>query len=384
MSAPFDCDVIVWGLGGMGSAAAWRAAAAGARVMGFEQYSPAHDRGSSHGETRIIRKAYFEHPDYVPLLEEAYRLWRELETGLSNPLFHPVGLFLAGPPESEAVQGTLAAGREYQLPLARLTASQARHRFPGFRFDDAFEVVWEQQAGYLEVERCVLAQLDRARSLGADLRFQTPLIGWQADEHGVRVETADGVVRARSLILTAGPWSGPLVPGLTVRRKPVFWFPAPTELRQSRGAGTFFFDLPEGQFYGFPSRDLSGTAAPTFKAAEHSGGEVVNDPAQLDRALQPADLAKMEAFLRKHIPGTRPIPTAHSVCLYTMTIDHHFIIDRHPDHPAVVVGAGFSGHGFKFAPVVGQALAELALREASSLPIGFLGWNRPARRAVAG
>jgi len=384
MPARFDCDVIVWGLGAMGSATAWRLAEAGARVIGFEQFGPAHDRGSSHGETRIIRKAYFEHPDYVPLLEVAYRLWRELETGLPRPLFQPVGLFLAGPPGSEAVEGTLAAGREHQLPLERLSPSQARVRFPGFRFDDDFEVVWEQQAGYLEVERCVLAQLDRARALQADLRFHTPITGWNGDERGVTVETADGTVRARSLVVTAGPWSGPLVPGLTVRRKPVFWFPAPAGLLQSQGAGTFFFDLPVGQFYGFPSREPAGSASPTFKVAEHSGGAVVDDPAQVDRTQQAADLEKMRAFLRQHIPGAGPIPSAHSVCLYTLTTDQHFVIDRHPEQPAVVVGAGFSGHGFKFAPVVGQALADLALQGESTLPIGFLGWNRPARRTAGG
>ena len=381
MSTPPDCDVIVWGLGGMGSAAAWRLAAAGARVIGLDQFGPAHDRGSSHGETRIIRKAYFEHPDYVPLLNRAYELWRELERGLANPLFHEVGLFLAGAPDSEAVRGTVAAAKEHSLPLERLTAAQARTRFPGFQFDDSFEVVWEQQAGYLEVERCVLAQLERARDHKADLRFHTPLLGWHEDERGVTVETGQGPLRGRSLVVCAGPWSRELVPGLVVRRKPVFWFPAPAELTLQRGAGTFFFDLPDGQFYGFPSRNQGQASPATFKLAEHTGGELVGDLAQVDRSQHPADLQKIRSFLRRHIPGAGLEPTGHSVCLYTLTADHHFIVDRHPRFSRVLVGAGFSGHGFKFTPVIGEALADLALHGGTSLPVDFLSWQRPGRAA---
>jgi sarcosine oxidase len=379
MSTTPDCDVIVWGLGGMGSAAAWRLAVAGARVIGLDQFGPAHDRGSSHGETRIIRKAYFEHPDYVPLLDRAYELWRGLEQGLASPLFHEVGLFLAGLPESVAVRGTVAAAQAHSLPLERLTAAAARARFPGFQFDDGFEVVWERQAGYLEVERCVLAQLEQARAHGADLRFQTPVRAWHADDQGVTVETTQGRLRSRSLVVCAGPWSRDLVPGLEVRRKPVFWFPAPEELTRQRGAGTFFFDLPDGQFYGFPSRDGGAGNPATFKLAEHTGGDLVDDPGAVDRSQHPADLEKIRSFLRRHIPGAGPAPTAHGVCLYTLTADHHFIVDRHPQFSRVVVGAGFSGHGFKFTPVIGQALADLALRGGTSLPIDFLGWQRPGR-----
>lgn len=379
MSTSPDCDVIVWGLGGMGSAAAWRLAAAGARVIGLDQFGPAHDRGSSHGETRIIRKAYFEHPDYVPLLTRAYELWRGLEQGLASPLFHEVGLFLAGPPESVAIRGTVAAAQEHSLPLERLTAAAARTRFPGFQFDDGFEVVWERQAGYLEVERCVLAQLEQACNHGADLRFQTPLLAWHEDDWGVTVETRQGRLRSRSLVVCAGPWSRDLVPGLEVRRKPVFWFPAPEALTLRQGAGTFFFDLPEGQFYGFPSRNGGGCDPATFKLAEHTGGDLVDDLLGVDRSQHPADLEKIRGFLRRHIPGAGLEPTAHGVCLYTLTADHHFLVDRHPDFSRVVVGAGFSGHGFKFTPVIGQALADLALRGGTSLPIGFLAWQRPGR-----
>jgi sarcosine oxidase len=373
-----DCDVLVWGLGGMGSAAAWRLAAAGARVIGLDQFWPAHDRGSSHGETRIIRKAYFEHPNYVPLLSRAYEMWRDLEQHLPSPLFHEVGLFLAGRPDSTAVRGTVAAAQEHGLPLERLTAAAARARFPGFQFPDGFEVVWERQAGYLEVERCVLAQLERARDHGADLRFQTPVLAWHEDDQGVTVETAQGRLRSRSLVVCAGPWSRPLVPGLELRRKPVFWFPAPEELTLPRGAGTFFFDLPEGQFYGFPSRNWGAGDPATFKLAEHTGGDLVEDPAAVDRSQRPADLEKISGFLRRHIPGAGAEPTAHGVCLYTMTADHHFLVDRHPRFSRVVVGAGFSGHGFKFTPVIGQVLSDLALQGSTALPIDFLGWQRPA------
>lgn len=364
-------DVIVWGLGGMGSAAAWRLAREGVRVLGFDQFGPAHDRGSSHGETRIIRKAYFEHPHYVPLLQTAYRLWSELEAETGQTLFLKSGLFLAGSPQSEAVRGTREAALAHGLPIETLTARAARREFPAFRFDDDFEVVCEAEAGYLLVEQCVRAQLELATRHHADLRFHTPLHDWRVEPGGVRVRTQAGEFTARRLIVTAGAWAAGLLPGLRVVRKPAFWFPLESPRVTSGRDAAFFFDLPAGQFYGFPTRDGA-----TFKVAEHSGGDPVADPARVDRQLAPRDLEVLRQFLAGYRPGAGRDPTAHSVCLYTLTADHHFVIDRHPTDPGVVVGAGFSGHGFKFTPVVGAALADLALRDETDLPIGFLGWSR--------
>lgn len=364
-------DVIVWGLGGMGSAVAWRLARAGARVLGFDQFGPAHDRGSSHGETRIIRKAYFEHPHYVPLLQRAYQLWAELEAETQRTLFLRSGLFIAGGPECEAVRGTRQAAADHRLPLERLTSAEARREFPAFRFEDRDEVVFEADAGYLLVEECVRAQLEVAARHQADLRFETPLRDWQVVPGGVRVRTATDEFHAPRLVVTAGPWAAGLFPGLRVVRKPAFWFPLEASAGAAGRDAAFFFDLPAGQFYGFPSRDGA-----TFKVAEHTGGEPVADPHRVDRQLAPRDLAVMRRFLEERRPGAGREPTGHSVCLYTLSADQHFVLDRHPTDAGVVVGAGFSGHGFKFTPVVGEVLADLALRGTTPLPIDFLGWSR--------
>lgn len=374
MSTPSTtCDVAILGLGGMGSAAAWHLARRGATVVGIDQFGPAHDLGSSHGETRIIRKAYFEHPSYVPLLQRAYALWHDLERCAGRTLFHQVGLFIGGLPECESVAGTLQAAREHHLPLERFTASQAERRFPGFRFPPEFLVVREAQAGYLEVENCVRAQLEAARSLGADLRFHQPVLGWDLTATGVSLQTASTTIHAQKLVLAAGPWASQFIPQLTVRRKPVFWFPCTSELTLEHGAGTFFLETATGQFYGFPS--LDGQA---FKVAEHTGGQTVHDLSQVDRALQPDDLEPIREFLQTYVPAARLEPSRHSVCLYTLTPDQHFLIDTHPDSERIIVAAGFSGHGFKFTPVVGEAVADLALSGQTDLPIGFLSWKRPA------
>jgi len=364
-------DVIVWGLGGMGSAVAWRLARTGARVLGFDQFGPAHDRGSSHGETRIIRQAYFEHPDYVPLLQTAYRLWAELEAETGRSLFVRSGLMIAGRPDSESVHGTRRAAREHGLPIENLTAAEARREFPHFRFDDEFEVVCEAQAGYLHVEPCVQAQLDLATRHQADLRFHTPLLDWQVEPGRVRVRTATDVFEAPQLVVTAGAWAAKLLPRLEVVRKSLYWFPLESPPVRAPRDPAFFFEIGPCQFYGFPS-----LARGEFKIAEHTGGRPLSDPSELNRGDECEERGRVVEFLRQYRPGVVPRPLRQAFCMYTLSPDRHFVVDRHPTAAGVVVGAGFSGHGFKFTPVVGQALADLALRGETDLPIGFLGWSR--------
>ncbi|MBI3861353.1 MAG: N-methyl-L-tryptophan oxidase [Planctomycetia bacterium] len=378
------CDAIVLGLGGFGSGALYHLARRGARVLGIERFGIAHDRGSSHGQTRIIRKAYFEHPDYVPLLHRAYDLWHELERETGRMLLHPVGLFIAGDPACESVAGTTLAAQLHHLPVERLDARAARLRFPGYRFHDNFAVVFEPEAGYLEVENCVSAHVAAAVRHGAMLRIGETVSGWSSDGRSVTVTTDRGTYSAASLVITAGPWAGQVLGGagsapgapawsetLRVVRKPVFWFAAQKEYDVDQGNSTFFFETPEGQFYGFPRLD-----GKTIKLAEHTGGEEVRDPLTVDRGLHPADLTRVSAFAREFLPGIDPEPVTHSVCMYTKTPDSHFCIDRHPVLKNVVVGAGFSGHGFKFTTVLGEALADLALTGQTNLPVGFLSISR--------
>lgn len=375
MSRIFDC--IVLGVGGFGSATLYHLAARGLKVLGLEQFPPVHDRGSSHGETRIIRQAYYEHPDYVPLLLRAYDLWHNLESETGQQLLFPVGLFLAGYPGGEVVPGTERAAALHRLPLDQFTPAEARRRFPGYNFPDDFRIIFERQAGYLLVEECVRAHIDGAISKGAELRSGERVLDWKADLGTVKVTTDRGEYHAARLVITAGAWAGKLLASLNVPlrvlRKTLAWFPASSPVYDvAEGNSEFVFEIPGGRFfYGFPRLD-----GRTIKVAEHSGGEEVSDPAQVDRSLSSADIENFRGFLQKFLPGVGTQPEKHSVCLYTMSPDSHFIIDRHPQHPEVVFGAGFSGHGFKFTSVIGEALAYLATAGKSPQPIDFLSLSR--------
>jgi sarcosine oxidase len=380
-------DTIVLGVGGFGSGAVYHLARRGSRVLGIEQFGIAHDRGSSHGQTRIIRKAYFEHPDYVPLLHRAYELWHELEHESGCQLLHAVGLFIAGDPACESVSGTLLAARLHHLPLETLAAREAGRRFPGYRFREDFAVVFEPEAGYLDVENCVAVHIAAAVKHGAVVQTGETVVAWESDGRHVTVRTDRGEYSAASLVITAGPWAGPLLGGssgspaapgnvhwntrLRVVRKPVFWFSAGADFDVGRGNSTFFFETSAGQFYGFPRID-----GQTIKLAEHTGGDMVSDPLTVDRELHPADLTRVNEFVREFLPALDPSPVRHSVCMYTKSPDSHFIIDRHPEWANVVYGAGFSGHGFKFTTVLGEALADLAQIGKTKLPVDFLSMKR--------
>jgi sarcosine oxidase len=374
VAASYDC--IVLGVGGFGSAAVYHLARRGVRVLGIEQFTAAHDRGSSHGGTRIIRRAYFEHPDYVPLVDRAYGLWHELAEATGRHLYTPTGLVLAGPPLCEAVKGTRGATREHGLNIHELPLQEARARFPVFQFLDNQVVFYEHDAGYLDVERCVQAHIDAAHAAGADVHFQETAREWTASPDSVTVTTDRATYLANSLIVTAGAWTSRVLADralpLVVRRKVQFWHPVlPGHIAAHRGSPVFYFELPHGSFYGFPCVDGA-----MVKVAEHSGGLVVDDPSQVDRGCHEADVAPVREFLRAVLPHVESEPRRHSVCMYTMSPDGHFIVDRHPVHQNVVVAAGFSGHGFKFTPVIGQALADIAMDGRTELPIAFLGLQR--------
>jgi sarcosine oxidase len=373
-------DAIVLGVGGFGSSALYHLAARGRRVLGIERFSVPTDRGSSHGESRIIRKAYIEHPDYVPLVTAAYKMWRELEAEANCALLHRTGLMLAGPAEGAAVTGTRLAAAEHRLPIDEIPLAEARRRFPGFTLADDWTVMFDPEAGYLEVENCVRSHAECARARGADIRVGETVKQWTSDSRRVRVFTDRGEYEAAGLVVTAGAWAGRMLADLaiplTVVRKPVFWHPVGTRNYDlQNGAPTFYYETPAGHFYGFPSID-----GETLKVAEHTGGVPVDDPLALDRGIHPSDAVPVEEFVARHLPGANPRAARHSVCMYTLTPDHHFVVDVHPDFENVVLGAGFSGHGFKFTTVLGAALADLAERGRTSHPIGFLSLGRDALR----
>lgn len=372
----YDC--IVLGLGGFGSSAVRQLAQRGVRVLGIEQFGPAHDRGSSHGETRVIRRAYYEHPDYVPIVSRAYELWGELERVTGQHLYTRTGLLMAGHRESEAVAGTKSVIAQHALDIHEVALADARRDFPTFQFREDDSVLFEADAGYLFVEECVRAQLERAAADGAELRFNEPAVSINANGSSVRVRTGQGEYAAAKLIVAGGAWSGRLLADLNlpliVLRKVLLWYPIAADSAERHGrAPVFLFQDDEGVFYGFPSLD-----GQTLKVAEHSAGRPIDDPDRLDRSLQPHDTASIETFIARRLRDIERPPVRHGVCMYTMTPDQHFIVDRHPQHANIVIAAGFSGHGFKFTPAIGEALADLALKGTTELPIEFLSINRAA------
>ena len=378
-----SADVIVLGTGGMGTAACAHLARRGAAVIGLDRFPIAHDRGSSHGQTRLIRQAYFEHPDYVPLLLEAYRLWRRLEGETGASLLVQTGLLLAGPESGEAISGALHAAAVHRLAVERLGAGDARRRWPALHVDDDWIAVWEAAAGYLRVEDCVRASAEVARRHGARLESGIEILGWEALANGVVVETNRGRFHADRLVITPGAWATDLLhlPSiqLVVLRKSLFWYRPAADVSgvfsppQPNGTGLpcFAFDTPSGFYYGFPALDDRGV-----KVAEHTGGAFVADPLALDRALDPHEERRVADVVRARLPALGVDLADAAVCLYTMTPDSHFLVGIHPDSPRVSFAAGFSGHGFKFASIIGDILADLACDGVTARPIGFLSPER--------
>lgn len=364
-------DVIVLGLGGMGSATAAHLAARGASVLGLERFTPAHDRGSSHGETRMVRQAYFEHPDYVPLLRRAYELFEDLD-GEDPGLLVETGGLMIGDPQSRTVTGTLATAARWDMPCDLLDGVQLRRRFPTFSVPDDVVGVFERRAGFVRPERTVRAHLGHAGRCGADLRFGEQALSWSADEGGVEVRTDHGTHHADRLVVTAGAWAPHLLADLglplVVERQVMFWFdlvgdPSRFAVEQHP---VFLWEQPDGmQLYGFPAVDgpRGGLKTAWFRRGAPT------DPDHLDREVHEPEIAAMRSALERCLPGAAGAFRRGVACLYTTTPDEHFVVALHPQHPNVAVGAGFSGHGFKFVPVVGEILAELALTGTTTHPI---------------
>jgi monomeric sarcosine oxidase len=365
-------DTIVLGLGGVGSAALRALAASGQRVLGIDRYAPPHDRGSSHGETRIIRKAYFEHPDYVPMLERSYVLWRQLEERTGRDLMHLTGLLEIGPEDGVVVPGVLRSAAQFDLPIERMSLGEAKKRYRGLAGPDHWVALLEHEAGYLRVEDCVSAHWEDADTLGAECLTNQPVENWTSDGRCVTVSTPQGTYQAGALIVAAGAWAGQVLQAyglpLRVLHKYLYWFRGqPRWYGEEHGFPCYFFETPAGHFYGFPELEGSG-----MKMARHSGGEPARLPIDGEHPPDADDQARVEAFAREYLPDMDTSLVRSRGCYYTMTPDENFILDRLPDRENVVLVAGLSGHGFKFTPVLGELAAQLAMAGASTLPIEFL------------
>lgn len=372
-------DSIVVGLGAMGSAAAYHLARCGATVLGLEARGIAHDQGSSHGESRIIRQAYFEHAAYVPLVQRAYRLWRELEAEGGASLLTITGGLAIGRPQSSLVTGCRKTAQQHRLAHELLDRSAMQSRFPQFALSADEVAVYEPDAGFLRPEECIRQHLRCAAKRGAELHFEEPVVSWSAAENGEGVEviTAKHSYRARSLVIAAGPWADQVAPKLgvplTVVRRVMFWFGPAAQPSAFDAAAfpVFLWEPEEGPFfYGLPRVDRSSNP----KAAIHWGADVDGDtctPSTIDRAIHPRDEAAIRSVLATRIPALNGDITRAATCMYTMTPDAHFVIDTHPERPQVVIAAGFSGHGFKFSSAVGEILSDLALTRKTSSDIAL-------------
>jgi sarcosine oxidase len=372
-------DVIVAGLGGMGSAAAYQLAGRGKRVLGLERYSPAHDRGSSHGRSRIIRQAYFEGAEYVPLLLRAYELWERLEEETGQELMTLTGGLMIGREEGDLVSGSVASADEHDLPYEMLDAGEIRRRFPAYAPDPETVALYEERAGFLRPEETVRAHLDRAASLGADLRFEEPVLSWEAPEGGVRVETPKGSYQAERLVVSPGAWAPRLLADLDlpleVTRQVMFWFEPKGGLDPFHPDRfpIFIWEPDDGNmFYGFPAQDDDrGVKAAFFRA-----GGAPTDPETIDRQVSEEESDFLRDYLAEHVPDLAGRCLDARACMYTNTPDEHFVISAHPDHPQVTIACGFSGHGYKFCSVVGEILADLATEGSTRHPIDLFS---PAR-----
>lgn len=364
-------DAIVVGLGAMGSATLFHLARRGLSVLGLEQYSPGHTLGSSHGDSRIIRETYFEHPLYVPLVQRAHELWRELEEISGTPLMKITGGLMIGPPEGMVVGGTLRSAREHKLPHEVLSAGEVHERFPAFQLATHLVAVLDPRAGYLDPEACNKAHLDAARAGAAETRFDEPVIEWEADGERVRVLTRANTYVANRLVLASGAWNTGLASGLrlplTIERQSVFWL-EPGGPRAAYDAGRFpiyAYEYKAGHIcYGFPRLPRG------VKASVMHSGKTASEPGSVDRTVNDAEVMPLRTALRPVLPGLADAPIRErGVCLFTNTPDHDFIIDFHPLHPQVLISSPCSGHGFKFASVIGELQAELLTTGQSSFDL---------------
>jgi sarcosine oxidase len=368
-------DVIVLGLGGMGSAAAYHLAQRGVRLLGLEQFGPAHDLGSSHGRTRVIRQAYYEGPDYVPLLFRAYDLWHALEHEAGVTLLMKTGALYLGAPDSAAVTGTALSARTHRIPHEMLTPDEVRKRYPVLHPQPDQVGLLEYEAGILPPERCVAAYLELAQRRGADLHFQERIESWSAGPSGVSVRTAQGTYAGDRLVITAGPWTAQVLDDLDlplqIARVVAYWFEPRARRDEFRKLPVYLWEDHGTIAYGFPYLDGQG-----LKCAFHHAHYEITTPETIRRDVGEDERMRMRAHLAKLMPEAAGEIMSVSTCMYTNTPDYHFIIDRHPSHERVAFACGFSGHGFKFASVVGEVLADLALQGRTALPIELFALRR--------
>ncbi len=364
-------DAIVVGTGGMGSAALYHLSRRGLKVLGIDQHPPGHDKGSSHGQTRITRQAYFEHPDYVPLLIRAHELWQDLNRRSGQTLFHKIGLTcMSDERTSKILPDILKSSNLYNIPTEVFSARELRKKYPSFQIPEQYYGVSEPGAGYLEVEKCVKAHVQLATSHGAEF-LQGQVTHWQDKGSCVEVLLGNDAFQAEKLIVTTGAWTSKLLQNfpmnISVHSAVQFWFDCSAQKTEAKKLPCFAFEIGDQFIYGFPYIDGQG-----LKVAHHAPMQIIPDPNRKPTTYSAADLQPVAACLKEHFPSVNPKPIAHANCMYTMSEDGHFIIDQWPESERVWFATAGNGHAFKFTSVLGEALADLAQHSSTTLPIKFL------------
>jgi sarcosine oxidase len=376
-------DFIVIGIGSMGSATAYFLAKQGYRILGIDQFDPPHEFGSHAGQSRIIRKAYFEHPDYVPLLERSYVLWKDFESATNKQFYYETGIVYFGDQEHPTMSGVRTSARLYDVKVDVYDHKKSAREFPQFKIPSSYQTLYEPEAGFIRPEFAIQNYLMEAEKVGAKLNRNEKVLRWESSSGSVTVTTSKGTYSADKIILAGGSWMRSLVPSLEpklkVTRQTLAWIsPKQPDLFALGNFPCWFIEDPElGMFYGFPLLPFEKFGGPIgLKIASHRPGQVV-DPDQVNRKTLPEEEYAIKTILSRYFQGAGDEIISMKTCLYTYSPDENFMIDLLPDaNGRVVIAAGFSGHGFKFVPVIGEALADLAVQGKSSLPIDFLKLNR--------
>lgn len=378
MQSPDDrYDVVVVGVGGMGSATTAHLAERGLDVLGLERYDIPHTMGSSHGITRIIRRAYYEHPSYIPLIERAYDLWDELAAETDREIIRRTGSIDAGPEDTVVFEGSLRSCEQHDIPHEVLTSEEVTERFPGYRLPEGYKALYQPDGGFVVPEQSIIGHVETAQAAGADVRARERVHDWEpTPAGGVRVETDRGTYDASALVLAAGAWNYKFadeLDGLAVPERQVLgWFqPERPSTFEPDAFPVWNLQVPEGRFYGLPIYDVPG-----FKIGKYHHRDERVDPDAYETDPDRDDERLLREVVANYFPEADGPTMRLATCMFTNSPDEHFILDTLPDHPQVAVGAGFSGHGFKFASVIGEILADLAVDGETDHPIDMFQLDR--------
>lgn len=363
---PFPYDVIVIGVGAMGSATVYELAKRGKRVLGLEQFDIPNDQGSSHGVNRIIRLAYYEHPSYVPLLRRSYELWHEIEASAREKLLYTTGSIDTDREDGEVFAGSLESCEIHDIPHEVLTAAETNRRFPGYLLPDGHFSLLQPDGGFLLSERCIVAFANAATAQGADIHAREAVTGWDVSASGtVKVTTDRSEYDAGTLVITTGAWSEKLIPGLkgkvSAERQALGWFqPSQPAMFSPESFPVFNAMFEEGRYYGFPAFGIPG-----FKIGRYHHLDERVDADEVSREITAADEEVLRTAVERYFPSANGPVMTMKTCMFTNSPDEHFIIGSPLDTPQVSFAAGFSGHGFKFASVVGEIMADLAIHQST-------------------